>query len=267
MRRLRIDGADLDGIHYLRAFANADAIRAEAEDAERLVLVGGSYIACEVAASLTAMGKPCAMVMMESVTLERTFGPEVGGFVQRALEHRGVEIVASDEVERIEGANGRVAKVVSKAGRELEAGCVVIGCGVTPDTMLARGAGLELGDGGGISCSVRLEHWEVAVAQGRTAALGMLGREQEHDTVPYFWSDLGDWATLEYVGAGSGDLVVRGSIDDGDFTGFYLDGARVAAAVTLGRPDDLDHARRMIREATEPDRAALADESTDLAEL
>ena len=44
VRRLRVDGADLDGIHYLRAFGNADAIRADAEQAERVVLIGGSYI-------------------------------------------------------------------------------------------------------------------------------------------------------------------------------------------------------------------------------
>src|SRR2546430_15230722 len=84
----------------------------------------------------------------------------------------------------------------------------------------------------------------------------MLGREREHDTVPYFWSDLGDWATLEYVGAGSGDLVVRGSIDDGDFTGFFLDGGRVAAAGTPGRSDDLEHPRRVMREGNEADPTA-----------
>ena len=58
VRRLRVDGAQLQGIHYLRALGNADAIRADALEAERVVLVGGSYIACEVAATLTALGPP-----------------------------------------------------------------------------------------------------------------------------------------------------------------------------------------------------------------
>ena len=57
VRRLRVEGAELEGIHYLRALGNADAIRADAADASRVVLVGGSYIACEVAASLTVAGK------------------------------------------------------------------------------------------------------------------------------------------------------------------------------------------------------------------
>src|SRR5947209_4334480 len=91
VRRLRVDGSDLDGIHYLRAFGNADAIRDEAGAAEHVVLVGGSYIACEVAATLAGAGRSCAMLMQEGVTLERQWGQEIGGFVQRQLEERGVE--------------------------------------------------------------------------------------------------------------------------------------------------------------------------------
>src|SRR6195952_4819658 len=58
---LRLEGAENEGIHYLRAYGNADAIRADAEGAKRVVLVGGSYIAAEVAASLAATGTDCTM--------------------------------------------------------------------------------------------------------------------------------------------------------------------------------------------------------------
>ncbi len=68
VRRLRADGCDLDGIHYLRAFANSDAIREEAAEAERVVLIGGSYIGSEVAASLASQGRKCSIVMQEEVT-------------------------------------------------------------------------------------------------------------------------------------------------------------------------------------------------------
>ena len=57
MRLLRVDGVQLDGIHYLRALGNADTIRADTEDAEHVVVIGGSYIATEVAASLTLLGR------------------------------------------------------------------------------------------------------------------------------------------------------------------------------------------------------------------
>ncbi len=53
---LRVEGAENEGIHYLRAFGNSDAIRADAAAAEHVVLIGGSYIGTEVAASLTAQG-------------------------------------------------------------------------------------------------------------------------------------------------------------------------------------------------------------------
>ena len=295
VRRLRADGSDLEGIHYLRAFGNADAIRADADESERVVMIGGSYIGTEVAASLTARGKRCTILMQEEVTLERFFGKEVGGFFQGVLEEHGIEVFGSDELERFEGSGGRVEKVVTRAGRELSCQCVVIGAGVTPDVTLARGGGLELGERGGVECSsrlessapgifvagdiaeyesvvhggkrLRIEHWDVARKQGRTAALNMLGRDVPHEEIPYFYSDLADWSSMKYVGPGSGDVVVRGSLDDADFTAFYLDQGRVTAALTVGRWKDLNHARRFIREGARPDAKALADLDTELGSL
>jgi 3-phenylpropionate/trans-cinnamate dioxygenase ferredoxin reductase subunit len=295
VRRLRAEGGELDGIHYLRVTRNSDAIRAEAENAERAVLIGGSYIASEVAASLTAAhGVKCQMAMLEDVILERHFGPEVGGFFQRVLEDHGVEVHGGQELERFEGADGRVRKVVTKSGLELDCDLVVIGAGVAPDVTLARSAGLELGEAGGVRCSsrletsaegvyaagdiaeydsplhgrpIRIEHWDVAFNQGRTAALNMLGQDTEHDAVPYFFSDLADWASMEYVGPGAGEPVIRGSLDDGDFTAFYVDGGKVTAALTVGRSDDLEHAQRFMKGESKPNVAALADEGSDLASL
>ena len=295
VRRLQVEGRGVDGIHYLRTFANSNGIQADADEAENVVLIGGSYIATEVAASLVASrGKRCTIVMLEDVTLERNFGQVVGGFFQGVLEEHGIEVHGGQELDRFEGSDGRVRKVVTKAGLELDADCVVIGAGVVPDVRLARSAGLEIGDAGGVKCSARLEtsapgvfaagdmceydsvvhgrpmrieHWDVAFNQGKTAALNMLDRGQDHDVVPYFFSDLADWASMEYVGPGSGDTVMRGSLEDGDFTAFYVRDGRVTAALTVGRSDDLEHARRFIVERASPDPAALADEGTDLGSL
>jgi 3-phenylpropionate/trans-cinnamate dioxygenase ferredoxin reductase component len=295
VRRLRVEGCELDGIHYIRTFGNSATLRADAEQAERVVVIGGSYIGTEVAASLTAAyGDKCTIVMLEDVTLERWFGKEVGGFFQGVLEEHGVEIHGGDELERFEGSDGRVRKVVTKGGLELDCDLVVIGAGVIPDVSLAKAAGLELGEAGGVLCSARLEssvpgiytagdiceydspvhgrrmrieHWDVAFNQGKTAGLNMIGRGIEHDVVPYFFSDLADWSSMEYVGPGSGETVVRGSLAEGDFTAFYVDDGRVTAALTVGRSDDLEHASRFIVERTAVDPAALADEGTDLASL
>ncbi len=215
VRRLNVDGCHLEQIHYLRTLGNSDAIREGTKDAEHVVLIGGSYIGCEVAASLTKLGKRCTIVMQEGHTLERGFGAKAGAFFQRLLEEHGVTVYANDELERFDG-EGTVAKVVTRAGLELDADAVVIGAGVTPDVQLAQRAGIEIGERGGVRCNpylessvpgvfaagdiceyespvhgnahMRIEHWDVAFNHGKTAALNMLGRELPHTEVPYFYS-------------------------------------------------------------------------------
>jgi 3-phenylpropionate/trans-cinnamate dioxygenase ferredoxin reductase subunit len=296
VRRLNVDGCELEEIHYLRTLGNADAIRAGVEDAEEVVMIGGSYIGCEVAASLTLIGKRCTIVMQEQTTLERGFGATVGRFFQGLLESHGVTVHGSDELERFEG-DGRVAKVVTRGGLELAADAVVIGAGVIPDVQLAQRGGLEIGERGGVRCSsrlqssvpgvfaagdiceydsllhggeaMRIEHWDVAFNQGKTAALNMLGKDVPHTEVPYFFSVLADWGELEYVGPASewDEEIVRGSMDDGAFTNWYLKDGVVKAALSVGRSDDLNHARRLLMDGValdEAQRAALGDLDADL---
>jgi 3-phenylpropionate/trans-cinnamate dioxygenase ferredoxin reductase subunit len=275
VRRLRVDGATLEGIHYLRTLGNADAIRADAERGERVVLIGGSYIACEVAASLTALGKQCTLVAMEDLPLSTHFGPTAGAYFAELLSSKGIELAMGETLAGFEGSGERVERVVCESGRTFDADLVVMGTGAMPDIMLARSAGLELGETGGVACDARLrtsadriwaagdiceydsvvhgrrlrvEHWEVARAQGAFAARAMLGADADYTEIPYFWSDLADWASLEYVGpAASWDReVIRGSVDDGAFTIFYVQDDAVAGALTVGRSDDLDEARALM---------------------
>ncbi len=295
VRRLNVPGAELEGIHYLRTFGNSDAIREDAAG-KRVVLIGGSYIASEVAATLTELGSQCTMVMLEERALIRSFGREAATYFHDLLAGHGITLHGEDELDRFEGADGRVTTVVTKTGREIPADAVVIGAGVNPDVMLARSAGLELGESGGVRVDTRLEsgtpgvyaagdmaeyesvvhggrrirveHWDVAFNHGKTVALNMLGNDVAHDVVPYFFSDLSDWAAIEYVGpAYDWDReVIRGSVDDGAFSVFYLREGRVEGALSVGRSEDLQHARRFIAEHTEiGDRAdALGDLSTEL---
>jgi 3-phenylpropionate/trans-cinnamate dioxygenase ferredoxin reductase subunit len=275
VRRLTVDGAELEGIHYLRALGNADSLRGGAEEAERVVLVGGSYIACEVAASLTLLGKRCTMVMQESATLERSFGPDAGRFFQGILEEHGVEVLGGEDVERFTGEEGHVRAVATASGREVPADLVVVGVGAQPDVMLARRAGLEIGPLGGVVADARLEtatagvyvagdmcewesavhgrpmrieHEEVAAAQGATVARNMLGAGAAHAEIPYFFSDLADWASLEYVGPALtwDEEQVRGSFESGEFSVSYLEGGKLRALLSVGRSGDLDEARARI---------------------
>jgi 3-phenylpropionate/trans-cinnamate dioxygenase ferredoxin reductase component len=292
---LRVEGAGNEGIHYLRAFGNADAIRTEADEAERVVLIGGSYIGTEVAASLTARGVKCTIVMMEDVALSRTFGETAGRWFQERLEEKGVEVLGGEELEAFEG-DGRVKAVLTKSGKAIECDTVVVGAGVRADAMLAQRAGLEVDNGvvcdstlrtsaegvyaAGDCCSydsvihgrrLRVEHWDVAMQQGMHAARNMLGEARDYDVVPYFFSDLADWASLEYVGPAYGwdEELWRGDPDSGEFSVWYLQGGRVAGALSVGRPEDLAEARRLLADRVDVSavRDAIADADSDLSAI
>src|SRR4029077_2915504 len=224
------------------------------------------------------------------------FGARVGRFFQELLEAHGVTVHGGDELERFEG-DGRVANALTRGGLELAADGVVIGAGVMPDVQLAERAGLEIGARGGVTCSsrlessaagvfsaggiceyesvvhggarMRIEHWDVAFNHGKTAALNMLGSDVPHDVVPYFFSVLADWGELEYVGPAHewDQEIVRGSIEDGAFSNWYLKDGAVKAALSFGRSDDLGDARRLIVAggALDDDQcAALGDLDADL---
>ncbi len=298
VRRLNVPGCDLEGIHYLRTLANSDSIRDDASG-KRVVLIGGSYIASEVAASLTELGSSCTMVMIEAVPLSLAFGERAGQFFAHRLQEHGIAIHGDDELDRFEGTDGRVTSVITKRGREFDADVVVVGIGAKPDVTLARNAGLELGSSGGIRVDsrlqtsvqgiyvagdiaeyesvvhggrrIRIEHWDVAFNQGKTAALNMIGGDQPYDVVPYFFSDLSDWASLEYVGPAFGwdQEVLRGSIDGGEFSVWYVKDRRLAAALSVGRSEDLGHASRLISSGADLGGRVeqLGDPGTDLATL
>ena len=294
---LRVEGAAQEGIHYLRAFGNSDGIREAAEGADRVVLIGGSYIGCEVAASLTAKGTDCAIVMMEDVALSRTFGEEAGRWFHELLESKGVEIHGGETLQSFEG-DGDVKGVVTESGKVIEGDAVVVGAGVKPDVMLAQKAGLEVDDGivcdatlqtsvegiyaAGDVCSydsrvhgrrLRVEHWDVAMQQGQHAARSMMGEGKPYEVVPYFFSDLADWAGLEYVGPATDwdEVVWRGDRDAGEFAVFYIKDGKVVGALTVERSEELAHARTLLAEGVDVGgdeaKALLGDPDSDLAEL
>ncbi|HVO53403.1 MAG TPA: FAD-dependent oxidoreductase [Solirubrobacterales bacterium] len=292
---LRVEGAENEGIHYLRAFGNADAIRADAEGAGHVVLIGGSYIASEVAASLTAKGVSCTMIAIEEVPLSRTFGDDAGRWFQGRLESHGVAFVGGEELEAFEG-DGRIRSVVTKSGRSFECDAVIVGAGVRADAMLAERAGLDVDNGivcdsklqssvegiyaAGDCCSydsvvhgrrLRVEHWDVAMQQGIHVADNMLGDDADYEVVPYFFSDLADWASLEYVGPAYewDEELWRGDRDGGEFSVWYLKDDRVAGCLSVGRSEDLAEARRMLADGVNVSgaREAIADAGADLSQI
>jgi len=200
--------------------------------------------------------------------------------------------VTGDELEAFLG-DGRVRAIRTKSGKEIECGAVVIGAGVHPDTMLAERAGLAVDNGitcdeklqtsvegifsAGDVCSyqsvihgrrLRVEHWDVGLQQGQHAAKAMMGSEDPYRVVPYFFSDLADWAGLESIGPALDwdELIWRGTADSGKFLVWYLNGGKVAGALSVDRSEDLEHARRLLESGADVsgEEDALADVDSDL---
>ncbi len=205
VRRLNVEGCELEQIHYLRTLGNADAIREGVADArergpDRRLLhrLRGRCLADDDGQALH--DRDAGGDTRSNEASART----PGSFFQRLLEEHGVTVHGGDELERFEG-EGRVGTVITRGGLELAADAVVVGAGVTPDIALAQQAGLEIGERGGVRCDsrlqssapgiyaagdiceyesiihggepVRIEHWDVAFNHGKTAALNMLGRD------------------------------------------------------------------------------------------
>jgi 3-phenylpropionate/trans-cinnamate dioxygenase ferredoxin reductase subunit len=109
--------------------------------------------------------------------------------------------------------------------------------------------------------------------QGQHAARAMMGEAKPYEVVPYFFSDLADWASLEYVGPATDwdEEIWRGDRDAGEFLVFYVKDGKVAGALSVERSEDLGHARTLLAEgvdvSTDEAKAVLADADADLAEL
>jgi 3-phenylpropionate/trans-cinnamate dioxygenase ferredoxin reductase subunit len=298
-RQVAIPGAELPGVHRLRTVAECDGIRRAAVPGRHAVVVGMGFIGSEVAASLRMLGLRVTVVLPGRVPLERVVGPEVGEALASLHRHRGVDVLTEDQAVAFEGREHLEAVVTRKAGR-LPCDLAVIGIGVEPDVRLAERAGLAVDNGvlvdercrtsvpdvyaaGDVARHqhplfgrIRVEHYNNAEKQGRYAGRSMLGTTMPYDYVHSFWSDQYDH-TLEYVGFASrwDRFVVRGSIAERRFLGFYLAGGELRAAVGLDRGGDpelepeseLAACAVLIGQRARPSPEALADERVELQSL
>ena len=148
-----IPGIDREGLFTLRNIPDTDRIIAwiEEKKAQNAVVVGGGYIGLEMAEQLERRGLKVSV----AEALPQIMGPldpEMSRLLQREMETNGIDFHLSDGVdcfdEPQEGA--KAATVVLKSGTRLPADLVILGMGVKPEHGLAREAGLEIGQLGGI---------------------------------------------------------------------------------------------------------------------
>jgi 3-phenylpropionate/trans-cinnamate dioxygenase ferredoxin reductase subunit len=290
-RRLPIEGAELEGVRYLRSVEDSEAIRDRIGSGMRLVVVGAGWIGSEVAASARQLGAEVTLVDPLDVPLQRVLGDRVGGFYRDVHAQHGVDLRLGTGVEAFEGT-GAVERVRLSGGELVECELVVVGVGVAPRTELAEAAGLELDNGivvderlessapgifaaGDVAAHthprfgrLRVEHWANALNQGLAAGRAMAGAAEAYDRVPYFFSDQYD-VGMEYSGYASPDdeLVLRGDPADGEFIAFWLRDDRLMAGMNVNVWDVTDPIQALIRSGEPVDRARLADPGSPLEEM
>jgi 3-phenylpropionate/trans-cinnamate dioxygenase ferredoxin reductase component len=291
-RTIPVTGAELDGIYYLRAMADSDALRERLEGGGHVAIVGSGWIGSEVAASARQKGLGVTIIDPLNVPYETILGPEIGSFYRDVHAQHGVKLMLGDGVESFEG-DGRVARVKTTGGQTVECDFAVVGIGVVPRIDLARDAGLEVDNGVVVDAAltssapnvlaagdvanawhpffgqrIRVEHWANALNQGPAAAQAMLGQQVSYDRIPYFYSDQYD-VGMEYSGhAPSWDEVVfRGDRDSGEFVAFWLKDRRVVAGMNVNVWDVNEQVQALIRSRQEIDIAALTSTDTPLEEL
>jgi 3-phenylpropionate/trans-cinnamate dioxygenase ferredoxin reductase component len=297
-RRIDVPGADLEGIHQLRTVAECEAIKSEAVADRRAVVVGMSFIGCEVAASLTQLGVRVTAAFPGTAPLERILGKEVGGAVGAFHRAKGVDLLPESQVTAFEGS-GRVETAVTAGGDRIPCDFAVVGIGIQPevpqlDSSLALDNGVLVDElcrasaphvyaAGDVANHlhplfgrVRVEHYNNGEKMGSAAARSMLGSTAPYDYIHTFWSDQYEHK-LEYAGHATewDRFVIRGSLEDGKLLGFYLKSGVLLAAVGLDRGGDpeLDEdsemaaSARLVAAQARPEAEQLADEGVDLWSL
>jgi 3-phenylpropionate/trans-cinnamate dioxygenase ferredoxin reductase component len=298
-RQLEAPGAKLPGVLQLRTVAECDAIRAAASAGAHAVVVGMGFIGSEVAASLRQLGVRVTAFCGGRHPLERVLGEEVGKVMSGIHSGEGVELIANDTVVSFHGSQ-RLEGATTKAGLRIDCDFAILAVGIQPNAEVLASTGLAIDDGLDVdgSCRsadehifaagdianhlhplfgrIRVEHYNNAEKQAVAAARSMLGLGGPYDYIHTFWSDQYEHK-LEYAGHAKhwDQLVIRGSLEERKFVGFYLEAGKLKAAVGLNRggdpevdlDDELAKASKLIGRGSAVSAKDLADQTIDLGSL
>jgi 3-phenylpropionate/trans-cinnamate dioxygenase ferredoxin reductase subunit len=288
-RPLTLPGADLPDVHTYRTLADATAVRDLAADAKKALIVGGSFIGSEVAASLRLRGLEVTIVELGERLMPALASDALSTQLVELYRDRGVEVLLGESIAELT-ANGRsLTGAVTGSGRRIEAFLVVVGVGVEANVTFLEGAGIELDDGvvvderfrsslpgvyavGDVARypdpvagrTRRIEHWSAADAQGAYLGRQLAGARAVYAEVPVFFTQLFD-LKLQVMGdiEGTDEVVLRGSVGEGRLLGFYLREGRLSGVVLAGQNADVaEELRQLVREGPDaPERALLANET------
>ena len=294
-RTLPLPGGDLVGVHTYRTLADADAVRAALDEAHSAIVIGGSFIGAEAAASLRRRGLDVTLVERGPMLMPQLACPDLSTELAELYRGEGVELLLEAQLEELTG-NGKLLTGARLAdGTTVEGYLAIVGIGVQPNVELAEAAGATVDDGvvvderfrtslpdvyaiGDIARFPdptsgrlrRIEHWSNSSAQGGHLGRQLAGSRARYDELPVFFTMLFD-TKLQLLGdvEPAVECVVRGSLAEGRLIGFHLTEQReLVGAVVHGQAADLvAELGQLIRDRpTVDDPARLLDENLRPAE-
>ena len=265
-RPLQIPGADRVGVHTYRTLADAEAVSAAAEEAHSAIVIGGSFIGSETAASLRSRGLAVTQVEMGPTLMPQLRCPELSDQLVELYRAEGVDVRLETQVEELTGNGRLLTGARTDDGETVEAYLAIVGVGVEPNVELAQEAGADVDDGivvdGRFRTSLqdvyaigdvarypdptsgrqrRIEHWSNADAQGAHLGRQLAGSRAAYDELPVFFTQLFG-RKLQVLGDAerAAECVLRGSLDEGRLIGFHLDDdRRLVGAIVHGESADV----------------------------
>ncbi len=293
-RPLPVEGADLDGVFFLRTLADAERLKARIDSVGEAVVVGAGFIGLEFAAVAAKHGIRVTVLELAPRVMARVVCEAVSAAFDAAHRQAGVDIRYGTAAARFVGEGGKVVAVETTTGERIGADLVVIGIGVLANDELAAEAGLATANGVVVDAQlmtadpaisaigdcvvhpsryattpVRIESVQNAVDQAKAVAARIAGKGgAPYAAVPWFWSDQGPHK-LQTAGLamGADEVALRGDVDGMRFSAFVFRGGRLIAVESVNRPGDHMAARRLLAGQPTLTAAQAADESFDLKAL
>ena len=260
-----------DKIIYYRTAADYRRLRALTEKGRRFIVIGSGFIGSEIAASLAMNGNQVTMIFPGPGIGSRIYPPDLSQFLNRYYQEKGVLIAPGETASALEEHNSGIV-IKTRSGREFVADGVIAGLGIEPNTVLARDAGLNVGNGiivdaflqtsapdifaaGDVAAfhnpaldeRLRVEHEDNANTMGKIAGRNLAGQRERYDHLPFFYSDLFD---LGYEAVGELDsrleTVADWKTENREGVIYYLREGRVRGVLLWNTWGQVDAARELI---------------------
>lgn len=265
--------ADLSGVHAIRDYADAVALRHALDTASRVVVIGAGFIGSEVASAARERGLAVNLVEAAAQPLARAIGPVAAGMLAGLHEVGGSRLVLGASVKRVAHDGGQVDGVELGTGEVLPADVVVPGIGSIPcsDWLARSGIDVDPATGGvvvdaalatslpgvwaagDVACLGRhvTQHWTTAAEQGRVAGANAAGAGERFGAVPFGWSQ---WYGHRIQTVGTTTGVTEEVVDEGLV--LSRDGDELVGAVAIDQPRALARVRRALLARSRSETAA-----------